>query len=37
MPITTALFEVLFNEKEPKDAVDELMNRLKKREIDYLQ
>lgn len=37
MPITTALYEVLFNDKKPKDAVDELMLRLKKREIDYLQ
>lgn len=37
MPITTALYEVLFNDKNPKDAVDELMLRLKKREIDYLQ
>ncbi|HWL13056.1 MAG TPA: NAD(P)H-dependent glycerol-3-phosphate dehydrogenase [Ureibacillus sp.] len=34
MPITTALFDVLFNEKEPKVAVDELMIRMKKREID---
>ncbi|KGR74128.1 NAD(P)H-dependent glycerol-3-phosphate dehydrogenase [Ureibacillus sinduriensis] len=34
MPITTALFEILFNEKEPKVAVDELMIRMKKREID---
>ena len=34
MPITTALFEILFTEKEPKVAVDELMIRMKKREID---
>ncbi|QCR32156.1 NAD(P)H-dependent glycerol-3-phosphate dehydrogenase [Lysinibacillus sp. SGAir0095] len=34
MPITTALFEILFNDKEPKVAVDELMIRMKKREID---
>jgi len=37
MPITTALYQVLFEGKEPKHAVDELMHRLKKREIDYLQ
>ncbi|HWK23230.1 MAG TPA: NAD(P)H-dependent glycerol-3-phosphate dehydrogenase [Ureibacillus sp.] len=34
MPLTTALYEILFNEKEPKVAVDELMIRMKKREID---
>lgn len=34
MPITTALYDVLFNDKEPKVAVDELMIRMKKREID---
>lgn len=37
MPITTVLYQVLFEGKEPKHAVDELMHRLKKREIDYLQ
>jgi glycerol-3-phosphate dehydrogenase (NAD(P)+) len=37
MPITTSLYQVLFENKDPKDAVDELMHRLKKREIDYLQ
>lgn len=37
MPITTALYEVLFEGKKPKDAVDELMLRLKKREIEFLQ
>lgn len=36
MPITTALYEVLFNDKEPKQAVDELMIRMKKAEIDEL-
>lgn len=36
MPITTALYDVLFNNKNPKDAVDELMLRLKKREFDFL-
>ncbi|MCM3389078.1 NAD(P)H-dependent glycerol-3-phosphate dehydrogenase [Ureibacillus chungkukjangi] len=34
MPITNALFEILFTDKEPKVAVDELMIRMKKREID---
>lgn len=37
MPITSALYDVLFNEKEPKAAVDELMIRMKKREIDDLR
>ncbi|MFY3792850.1 NAD(P)H-dependent glycerol-3-phosphate dehydrogenase [Ureibacillus sp. MALMAid1270] len=36
MPITSALYDVLFNDKHPKDAVDELMIRMKKREIDNL-
>ena len=36
MRITMALYDVLFNNKKPKQAVDELMLRLKKREIDYL-
>ena len=36
MPITAALYEVLFNNKHPKEAVDELMVRVKKREIDEL-
>lgn len=36
MPITTALYEVLFNEKPVKAAVDELMIRMKKSEIDEL-
>ncbi|MEK9198021.1 NAD(P)H-dependent glycerol-3-phosphate dehydrogenase [Lysinibacillus halotolerans] len=36
MPLTTALYDVLFNDKEPKEAVDELMIRMKKREIDIL-
>lgn len=34
MPITEALYNVLFKNKNPKDAVDELMIRMKKREID---
>ncbi|MCO7127042.1 NAD(P)H-dependent glycerol-3-phosphate dehydrogenase [Sporolactobacillus shoreicorticis] len=33
MPITTAIYQVLFDGKHPKDAVDELMNRDKKDEI----
>ena len=37
MPITAALFDVLFNEKHPKEAVDELMVRMKKSEIDELR
>lgn len=37
MPLTTALYEVLFNDKEPKQAVDELMIRMKKAEIDELR
>lgn len=36
MPITAALYDVLFTSKEPKVAVDELMNRMKKREIDEM-
>lgn len=34
MPITEQLFEVLFNEKDPKLAVDELMIRMKKPEVE---
>lgn len=37
MPITSALYEVLFNNMEPKEAVDQLMIRMKKREIDETQ
>lgn len=36
MPISFALYDVLFNDKEPKQAVDELMIRMKKQEIDDL-
>lgn len=36
MPITSALYDVLFTDKEPKQAVDELMIRMKKSEIDEL-
>lgn len=34
MPITTALYQVLFEDQAPKVAVDQLMMRMKKREID---
>jgi glycerol-3-phosphate dehydrogenase (NAD(P)+) len=37
MPLTTALYEVLFDDKEPKQAVDELMIRMKKAEMDELR
>ncbi|MFT8871125.1 MAG: NAD(P)H-dependent glycerol-3-phosphate dehydrogenase [Sporolactobacillus sp.] len=36
MPITSAIYHVLFAGKKPKDAVDELMGRDKKDEIDAL-
>lgn len=36
MPITSALYDVLFADKTPKQAVDDLMIRMKKREIDDL-
>ncbi|MFJ7661416.1 NAD(P)H-dependent glycerol-3-phosphate dehydrogenase [Lysinibacillus sp. NPDC097162] len=36
MPISTELYGVLFNDVEPKVAVDALMMRVKKREIDEL-
>jgi len=36
MPITTALYEVLFNEKNPKEAVDSLMSRVKTHEMEDL-
>lgn len=34
MPITAGLYEVLFNEKDPKDIVSELMRRDRKEELD---
>lgn len=37
MPITAELFDVLFTDKSPKVAVDKLMIRTKKQEIDDLQ
>lgn len=36
MPIATILYEVLFNEKHPKDAVDQLMGRLRTHETEDL-
>ncbi|WP_168733739.1 NAD(P)H-dependent glycerol-3-phosphate dehydrogenase [Metabacillus sediminilitoris] len=36
MPITEALYDVLFNEKEPKIAVDSLMARVKTHEMEDL-
>jgi glycerol-3-phosphate dehydrogenase (NAD(P)+) len=35
MPITTALFQVLFEQKHPRDAVVELMVRLPKAEVEW--
>lgn len=34
MPIAEQLYEVLFNEKDPKQAVDDLMIRMKKPEVE---
>lgn len=34
MPITTGIYEVLFNNKDPKDIVESLMNRSKREELD---
>lgn len=36
MPITEALFTVLFEDHAPKTAVDQLMSRMKKQEVDDL-
>jgi glycerol-3-phosphate dehydrogenase (NAD(P)+) len=36
MPITNALYDVLFNGKDPKDAVDSLMARVKTHEMEDL-
>ncbi|PLT28324.1 NAD(P)H-dependent glycerol-3-phosphate dehydrogenase [Peribacillus deserti] len=36
MPITHALYNVLFNNADVEDAVDELMNRMKKHEMEDL-
>lgn len=37
MPITEGLYEILFNDKNPTDIVEQLMNREKKRELDHIQ
>src|SRR5690625_481849 len=34
MPITSGLYEVLFKEKDPKEVVEQVMNRMKKEELD---
>lgn len=34
MPITSGLYEVLFNHKDPREIVEQLMNRMKKEELD---
>lgn len=34
MPITSGLYEVLFHEKDPREIVEQLMNRMKKEELD---
>jgi glycerol-3-phosphate dehydrogenase (NAD(P)+) len=34
MPITTQLYEVLFHDKDPRTAVEELMRRDRTREIE---
>ena len=36
MPLTEALYSVLFEEVAPKEAVDQLMNRMKKQEVEDL-
>lgn len=36
MPLTEALYTVLFEDAVPKQAVDQLMNRMKKQEVDDL-
>ncbi|MDQ0257491.1 glycerol-3-phosphate dehydrogenase (NAD(P)+) [Evansella vedderi] len=37
MPITKVLYDVLFHNKTPEDAVSELMGRVKKHEVEYLK
>lgn len=37
MPITSVLYDVLFNNKKPEVAVDELMGRVKKHEVEDLR
>ena len=36
MPLTEALYTVLFEDVPPKQAVDQLMNRMKKQEVEDL-
>ncbi|UJL48103.1 NAD(P)H-dependent glycerol-3-phosphate dehydrogenase [Virgibacillus sp. NKC19-16] len=36
MPITTGIHQILFDEKEPRDVVEQLMNRNKREEMDDL-
>ncbi|MFD1038697.1 NAD(P)H-dependent glycerol-3-phosphate dehydrogenase [Virgibacillus byunsanensis] len=36
MPITLGIYEILFNDKEPKQVVEQLMNRNKREEMDDL-
>ena len=36
MPLTEALYTVLFENVPPKEAVDQLMNRMKKQEVEDL-
>ncbi|WP_172369410.1 NAD(P)H-dependent glycerol-3-phosphate dehydrogenase [Sporosarcina jiandibaonis] len=36
MPLTEALYSVLFEDVPPKEAVDQLMNRMKKQEVEDL-
>ena len=36
MPLTEALYSVLFEEVPPKEAVDQLMSRMKKQEVEEL-
>ncbi|PYZ98438.1 NAD(P)H-dependent glycerol-3-phosphate dehydrogenase [Alteribacter lacisalsi] len=37
MPITKGLYDVLFNDKPPHEAVEELMGRVRKREVEDLK
>src|SRR5699024_8851964 len=36
MPITTGIYQILFEDKEPKDVVEQLMSRSKREEMDDL-
>ena len=36
MPITEGIYQVLFEAKDPKDVVEQLMNRSKREEMDDL-